>query len=105
VQRELRTLERTGVAWSAPLFELLRAGIAALEGHHEDAARLLERAAEGCDRSELGLYAAAARMRRAQLLERTGDATARAAADHLRAQGALRPEKWCDVLVPGGWAR
>ncbi|HXT49753.1 MAG TPA: protein kinase [Thermoanaerobaculia bacterium] len=101
VHRELRTLEREAVAWAAPLLQLLRAGIAALEGNHEDTVRLLESAAEGCDRSRLSLYAAAARIRRAELLDRPDDEAARAATNHLRTQGALRPEKWCDVLVPG----
>ena len=44
-------------------------------------------------------------MRRGQLLDRPDDDAARAAAGELRAQGALRPDRWCDVLVPGGWAR
>jgi eukaryotic-like serine/threonine-protein kinase len=101
VRRELRKLERGAVAWAAPLVELLQAGIAAIEGHHEDAARLLASAAEGCDRSQLALYAAAARMRLAQLLERPDDERGRAGAAYLRAQGALKPERWCDVLVPG----
>ena len=101
VRRELRKLERAPVAWAVPLIELLQAGIAALEGHHENAARLLTSAAEGCDRSQLALYAAAARMRLAQLLERPDDERGRAGASYLRAQGALKPERWCDVLVPG----
>jgi serine/threonine protein kinase len=104
VARELPQLERRRVAWVEPLLQLLRAGLAALEGDREGAAKLLAQAANGCDRGHLGLYAAASRLRLGQLQERE-DEPARAAWNHLRAQGAARPERWCDVLVPGGFAR
>ena len=102
VTRELAALEKRRVAWVEPLLQLLRAGLAALEGDREGAAKLLATAAGGCDRVHLGLYGAAARLRLGQLQEREDDA-ARAARKHLRDQGAVRPERWCDVLVPGGW--
>jgi hypothetical protein len=101
VLRELARLEKERIAWSEPLSRLLRAGLAALEGQGEEASRLLAVAVEGADRHHLGLYAAAARWR---LAHQRGDerATAAAAAE-LRGRGATRPERWCDVLVPGGW--
>jgi hypothetical protein len=104
VGRELARLERRRVAWGEPLTLLLRAGLAALEGQRESAAKLLERAAAGCDRGALGLYGAAARLRLANLLGDGDDESARAAARELRERGAVRPDRWCDVLVPGGWA-
>ena len=102
VTRELAGLEKRRVAWAEPLLQLLRAGLAALEGDREGAAKLLTTAAEGCDRVHLGLYRAAARLRLGQLQEHE-DEPARAAWKHLREQGAVSPERWCNVLVPGGW--
>ena len=104
VGRELSRLERRRIAWGEPLVLLLRAGLAALEGQRETAAKLLGRAAEGCDRGSLGLYGAAARLRLANLLEPGNDERSREAARELRERGAVRPDRWCDVLVPGGWA-
>jgi hypothetical protein len=101
VARELGRLERERTDWAEPLVALLRAGLAALEGQHEEAVRRLQSAAEGCERHELGLYGAAARLRLAHLRE--DHRGAGEAAAELRARGAKRPERWCDVLAPGGW--
>jgi hypothetical protein len=105
VARELTRLEAEQIAWGEGLTLLLRAGLAALEGEQEGAAKLLERAAAGCDRYHLGLYGAAARLRLANLRDNGEGDRARAAARELRERGAARPDRWCDVLVPGGWGR
>jgi hypothetical protein len=103
VLRELQRLEGEGTDWARPLTSLLRGGLAALEGHHEEAADRLARAIAGCVEHDLGLYGAAARLRLARLRE--DERGAGEAAAELRARGARRPERWCDVLVPGGWGR
>ncbi len=90
VTRELAGLEKRRVAWAEPLLQLLRAGLAALEGDREGAAKLLAQAAEGCDRVHLGLYGAAARLRLGQLQERE-DEPARAAWKHSARAGGGEP--------------
>jgi serine/threonine protein kinase/tetratricopeptide (TPR) repeat protein len=106
VDRHLSRVERERIDWSLPLTQLLRAGLAALEGQRETAAALLERAIAGCETHQLGLYGAAARRRLARLLDGEGEgagARLAAATAGLTRLGATRPDRWCDVLVPGGW--
>jgi serine/threonine protein kinase len=103
VARDLAALERGGPGWAEAYTLLLRAGLASLEGDREAAAALLGRAAIAAERHDLGFYAAAARLRLARLPgDADGDA-ARSAGAFMTGQGARRPERWCDVLAPGGW--
>lgn len=101
LRRELKRFENEKVAWMRPLAELIRAGLAALEGQREEAAKWLEKAIAGCERHHLGIYAAAARMRLAALKPQT---LRPGAAGELGEKGAKRPDRFCDVAVPGGWA-
>ncbi len=50
-------------AWANPLARLLRAGIAAVEGHDSSSRKLLRLAVEELDAADMSLYAAAARRR------------------------------------------
>ncbi len=81
----------------SPLAQLVRAGLAALEGQREEAIHRLEKAIAGCDRHHLGIYAAAARMRLATL--KPGSEKPNGLAE----KGAKNPGRWCDVAIPGGW--
>jgi hypothetical protein len=106
--RELKLFEKEKVAWMLPLAQLIRAGLAALEGDREAAVRLLEKAAEGCDRHQLGIYAAAARVRLTAAGKRHpglgSPSPAALSAATLSARGAKRPDRFCGVVVPGGWS-
>ena len=56
------------MAWSNPLALLLHAAVAAARGEREDAMDLLRAAEAGFDDANMGLYAAAARRRRGELM-------------------------------------
>jgi eukaryotic-like serine/threonine-protein kinase len=102
--KELAAFEREKVEWMSPLAQLIRAGLAALEGQREEAIKRLEKAIEGCDRHHLGIYGAAARMRLAGMKKQpSGREAAGREAGGLGEKGAKRPDRWCDVAVPGGF--
>jgi hypothetical protein len=70
-ERHAARLARENMPWIAPFAPLMRAGIHSMRGQRDAARRLLVVAAEGFDRVDLRLYAAAARRRLGQL---TGEA-------------------------------
>jgi serine/threonine protein kinase len=61
-------LEQLGMTWSLPKAHLLGAQIAFLRGDRSEALSQLGRAATGCDTVPLGMFAAAVRRRRGELL-------------------------------------
>jgi hypothetical protein len=101
-ERHAASMGREHMPWITPFVPLLRAGIRSLCGNQEAARQLLLQAAEGFDRADLMLYAAAARHRLGRL---TGGDEGRKllmrADDVMRAQGIPRPGRVADVLAPG----
>jgi len=100
--RHAAALARERMPWIEPFAPLLRAGIAAAEGHAEAARRLLGVAAEGFDRVDLRFYAAAARRRLGVLTGGAeGQALVAGADELMRAQGIPKPDRVTEVLAPG----
>jgi hypothetical protein len=101
-ERHAAPMAREHMSWIAPFAPLLRAGIHSVKGEQEAARRLLLVAAEGFDRADMRLYAAAARRRLGQL---TGGDEGRTlvlrADDVMRAQGIPKPDRVAAVLAPG----
>jgi len=67
-QRDARTIEREGTAWGDPLALLIRAAIVASRGRHQAAVSMLLAAEKGFEAAGMGLFRAAARRRRGELL-------------------------------------
>jgi hypothetical protein len=85
-----------------PFSACLRAGIALHTGARADALAALQSAAAEFERADMKAYAAAARDRAARL---RGDAAASAeiaqAAEQLRAEDVVSPERTIEALLPG----
>ncbi|HET6878726.1 MAG TPA: AAA family ATPase [Pirellulales bacterium] len=100
--RDARRLERERPRYARPLAMLIRAALAARSGQPEAAADLLAGAISLLDSHQLGIYAAAARYRRGQLLGgEQGDALVQQATDWMREQRILRPERIAALFAPG----
>jgi serine/threonine protein kinase len=67
-ERDARRLEKENMAWSVPLAQLIRAGVAASRGDRSRAEALLAKAVTGFDAADMGLFAATTRRRHGQLL-------------------------------------
>lgn len=101
-ERDARVLERENVPWSAPLAQLLRAGIAARRGDSARAETLLTEAASGCDAVDMKLTAAAARRRLGELLGGEEGRKLTAAADSwMTGQAIQQPTRMAAMLAPG----
>lgn len=95
-------LRREGTDWASGLSLLLRAGLAARQGRLIVAHQHLRMAVGLFDQSEMGMYAAAARMRLGGLI---GADEGRLQADRgtrfMRAQGVRDPARFVTMLTPG----
>jgi len=99
IHHELARFEKEKVAWMSPLAQLIRAGLAAVEGQREEAIRWLEKAIVGCEHYSLGIYGDAARLRLAKLQKKAGPLPT-----GLSDRGAKKPNRICDIAIPGGWS-
>ncbi len=105
-KQDLRRLESQRLDWSDPLAQLLRAGVATLEGEVEQAAERLTAAEVGFETAEMELYATVSRLRRGQLAAATGqggDELLTAADRWMLQQGIRKPGRMADALAPGVW--
>jgi hypothetical protein len=94
-------LQQTGAPWALPLAALVRAGIAAIRGDADSAARLGDQAAYGFDAVDMALYAAAARRRRGEIIGGDEGRELVDAADAMMKRELIRkPERMAAVLVP-----
>jgi len=100
VARTAKRLDKTGAPWSRGLATMLRAGAMSVRGEARSAIRELGRAARSFERADMGMHAAAARARAAQL-DPGGDAAG--ALSDLADRTLERPDRWLDVLAPGSW--
>ncbi len=104
VKSTLRRLEKQTHPWTNPFARLIRAGLATTGGKREQAIDHLVAAAARFDAQGMGLYAAASRRRRGQLLGPSdGGRFVSDADDWMRGQGIVKPERFADVLAPGVW--
>jgi hypothetical protein len=99
---DARTMERGRTAWTTPLARLIRAGIANLLGRREESLALLVRAEEEFTAVAMGMYAAAARRRRGQVLGgNEGGALVEAADAWMAGQDVRDPGRVTAMLAPG----
>ncbi|HQU44108.1 MAG TPA: hypothetical protein PK867_14910, partial [Pirellulales bacterium] len=97
-----RQLGRERPRYARPLDMLLRAALAARTSRRDQAADLLAGAIALLDNHHLGIYAAAARYRRGQLIGgEAGEALLRQATDWMRQENIVRPERIVDLFAPG----
>lgn len=100
--RALRRLKREKPRWCHPLASTLRAALLARAGRCEAAADLLAGAISLLEAHDMGIYAAAARYRRGELIGGTGGAELiEQAAEQMREERILRPERVVGLFVPG----
>ncbi len=98
----VRRIERPNAAWANPLAKLLRGGVANLRDQQDDAAQLLNAAADGFDAAGMRMYAAAARRQRGRLLGGDeGRELIRLADDFMTAEGVREPDRIAHMLAPG----
>jgi hypothetical protein len=102
VLADARAIEAQSTAWGDALAQLLRAGVAARRDDRRAAIAHLAEATAGFDPAGMGLYAAAARSRRADLSEGPGSDALRTRADEfLAAQNIRDPRRLLATLAPG----
>jgi hypothetical protein len=92
------------MAWSDPLAHLIRASVAALRDDTRGAVVLLASAETGFEAADEGLYAAAARARRGELLGGPDGEKVRAEAyAWMSKERVANPACLCMLLAPGTW--
>ncbi len=104
VKSTLRRLEKETHPWAKPFAHLIRAGLATTGDKKEQAMDHLVAAAARFDALGMGLFAAASRRRRGQLLgPPDGTRFVSDADDWMKGQGIKQPKRYTGVLVPGMW--
>ena len=101
-ERAAGRIEREHLRWGDPMAAAVRAGVASCRGDQDAAMTLLDRAIDGFDRADMGFFAAAARLRQADIAgeQRRRDRLAEAE-PVLRAEGVSNPAGLADMLIPG----
>jgi eukaryotic-like serine/threonine-protein kinase len=93
---DAKRLDKEQMRWASALADLLRAGVAALDGRAAEAEALLERAIVALEALDMHLYAKAARRARG---ERGG------VEEWMAKQSMRNPQAMVRLLVPGFPAR
>ena len=102
IEDDAKKIVKVRSTWSHALSFALRAGVAHLRGHVEEAAELLDRAARRFERVEMMLYARAAAFRRGQLIGGDGGRELREISQGwFDSQGVKNVPRLVDVLIPG----
>jgi hypothetical protein len=103
-QRLAKQLASEDMAWTEPLANMVRAGVASLNDTPEDAARLLTVALRGAEAAEMATHAAAIRRQLGVLIGGDEGSALTAQADHaMTLQGVRVPERLAAMLAPGRW--
>tara|TARA_B100000609_G_scaffold199578_1_gene204392 strand:- start:1675 stop:5703 length:4029 start_codon:yes stop_codon:yes gene_type:complete len=102
--RAAKQIAQEGMHWSAPLSELLYAGIASLQGDRHGALQHLLTAEVGFELVDMELYAQAARLFRDKIHPTQRDhITSQTPLEVFQAQGIKKPETFARMLIPGAW--
>jgi serine/threonine protein kinase len=101
---DTRRLSRERTAWALAFAQLIRAGLASIQGGLDDAAHLLNSAEDSFVKEDMALYAAAARRCRGDIIGGDeGRALVRSADDFMESQKVKNPSRIAAMLVPGRW--
>jgi eukaryotic-like serine/threonine-protein kinase len=101
VRAQVGAVEKDPLALGKPVGQLLRAGVARIEGRTTEAARALAAAVEGFDRLEMALHREAARLALGLLtMGSAGEAEVRRAEAWMAAQGVARPRVMAGAVAP-----
>jgi tetratricopeptide (TPR) repeat protein len=104
-ERDARRIERENMPWGDPLAQLIRAGIAAIEGNVEKAVAELSSAELGFEAAGMSLYSAASRRRRGELIGGDQGRAIIAMADAwVTSQQIKSPRRMMAMLAPGRWS-
>jgi len=102
VDRAADRITSERMAWADPLADLVRAGAAHLRGDDTRALARLDDAIHGLHTAGLGLFEAAARLRRGHLISGdAGRAEAALAERWMRERGVISPERTAAMMAPG----
>ena len=97
-----RKIARERLPWATPLGRLLEGAIAGRRGERERALHLLATATDELEACQMRLWAAAARLRRGEILGgEEGKRLVEAALACLRDQLVKDPAAYCAMLAPG----
>ena len=100
-ERDARRIEREAMSWSNPLALLVRASLAALRGDTPNAIALLASAESGFETVDEGLYAAAARRRRGELVGgQEGSRLIGESEAWMTKERVVDPARLCALLAP-----
>jgi hypothetical protein len=103
-ERDARRIERAGMPWSDPVAQLIRASVAAFRGDSETAIGLLASAESGFETTDAGLYRAAARCRRGELVGGPeGEKLVAESEASMTGQRVANPLRLRLLLAPGRW--
>jgi serine/threonine protein kinase/tetratricopeptide (TPR) repeat protein len=98
-ESDAKELTSERLAYATPLAELVRAGLSATRGDSARAASQLGAAIAAFEAADMRLYAAAARLRRGELLADTEAITAATA--WMQSEGIADPARFTAMLAPG----
>jgi hypothetical protein len=99
---QIRAIEKDPLAIGAPIGQVLRAGVARVEGRGAEARGALERALEGFDRRFMALHREAARLWLGEMTPGSaGAAQIRRAEAWMSTQGVARPRAMAAAVAPG----
>src|SRR5262249_28580903 len=102
VQTQVRAIEKDPLAIGRPVVQLLRAGVAHVEGRVADASASLRAAIAGFDRTEMALHREAARLSLAHMTSASaGAAQTLHAETWMRERGVARPWAMAAAVAPG----
>jgi hypothetical protein len=101
-EKSARRLDRQRLAWSSALAQLIRAGVASVQGDASRAEELLADATKRFESADMGLFAASARRHLGQLRggDEGRDLVERADA-WMRSQSIRNPSQMASCLAPG----
>ncbi len=104
-ERDARHIERAAMPWSDPFAQLIRASVAALRGDTHTAVAFLASAESGFETTDAGLYSAAARSRRGELVGGTeGERLITEAEAWMTSKRVANPVRLRMLLAPGRWS-
>jgi serine/threonine protein kinase/tetratricopeptide (TPR) repeat protein len=101
VERDATRLAREGMRWSAPLAELLLAGVANVRERGREATEHLDAAIRGFETANMALHASAARARLAEIFGgEDGAELAKASQQFMLGQSIRNPARMTAMLAP-----